>query len=324
MTVEASDTPPRRKREKAQSTGKAIKPTERDLIWFQKLHEHGPLSSSFLHAFTKERWPNEKKAKERFTDLFNEVQTPHRGPYLTRPKDQFKTMDARHHELVYGLAKPAEQALREAGHWQEHRAVPSGPWLHQYMTACITASIEIAMLARPDLTYIPASAILGRVKAKLRHPTEFVWPDAKQPTQKDLIPDSLFGLEYRQQGEKRYRFFVLETDRGTEPAKSNNFNRKSYLRHVLQYRDYIGHGGYREHLKLTAPLCVLNVATTTNRQQLLLRVLEELAGSQGCNYQLFQTYENFGEVFKPPPLDTKFLDSAWERVGCEPWRIDGV
>jgi len=304
----------RRSRSQAQSTGKAIKPTERDLIWFAKLHEHGPLSSSFLHAFTKDRWPNEKKAKERFTDLFNEGNTPHNGTYLTRPKQQFNTMDARHHELVHDLSKASEKALREKQLWKEERPSLSSPWRHQYMVACITASIEIATLAHNDITYIPASAILSRANTSLRFPTSVLWPDASKPVEVDLVPDGLFGLEYDTVLGKRYRFFVVEADRGTEVAKTRNFNRKSFVRHILQYRDYVGAGGYREHLKLTAPLCVLNVSNSTVRQERLMTVLEELTGLEGSNYQLFQTYDGFGEVFKPPVLDTAFLEADWKRV----------
>jgi len=318
------DSMARRSRSQAQSTGKKVKPTERDLIWFAKLHEHGPLSSSFLDAFTKDRWPNEKKAKERLTDLFNEGNTPHNGTYLTRPKQQFNTMDARHHELIHDLSKASEKALREKQLWKEERPSLSSPWRHQYMVACITASIEIATLAHNDITYIPASAILGRAKTNLRHPVSVLWPDAIKPIESDLVPDGLFGLEYGAGEEKLYRFFVLEADRGTQVAKTKNYNRKSFIRHVLQYREYVGAGDYREHLNLTAPLCVLNVSNSTVREERLMTVLKELTGPEGSNYQLFQTYDGFGEVFKPPVLDTSFLNNGWKRVGGSAIKIDCV
>ena len=98
-----------------QLVGVAARP--RDLLWFQKLHEHGPLSSSYLHAFSKHLARNEKRSRDRLTDLFNEGNTPHDGAYLTRPWQQFQTLDARYQDLVYDVAAPAAQALKQHGLW---------------------------------------------------------------------------------------------------------------------------------------------------------------------------------------------------------------
>jgi len=75
----------RRRRDRRQSTGKRISAQERDLLWFQKLQEHGPLSSSYLHAFSNHLRRNEKRASYRLTDLLHEDQTAHKGAYLDRP-----------------------------------------------------------------------------------------------------------------------------------------------------------------------------------------------------------------------------------------------
>jgi hypothetical protein len=101
--MDATDTLGRRSRLIAQSTGKRVTPKERDLLWFQKLREHGPLPSSFLLDYAKNSHRSEKRAKERLTDLFNEDNTPHGGPYLSRPPQQFRTIDSRYNQLVYDL-----------------------------------------------------------------------------------------------------------------------------------------------------------------------------------------------------------------------------
>ncbi len=321
--VEASkDTLQRRKRLEAQSTGKKVAATERDRLWFQKIHEHGPLSSSYLHAFSQAKWTNEKKAKERLTDLFNEDNTPHDGMYLTRPKQQFKTIDSRYNELVYDLSAASKRSLQEAGMWDEHVVKRSGPWLHQYMCSCITASVEIASLGRGDLKFIPASAILKRAETKLSYPIDIKWPGTEGVKTKDLIPDGLFGLEYISGEQSAYRFFVVEADRATEPVTSKNGNRKSYQRHVLQYRDYVGNGKYQAHLNLTAPVLVLNVSTEERKQEQFMQCVLDEAGSGGCNYQLFQTFDAFGEMFAPPKPNTGLLLEPWQRAGMEPIKID--
>jgi len=312
----------RRNRTTPTSSSKRVTPQERDLIWFQKILEHGSLSTSFLHGFSKHMRVSEKRAKERLTDLFNEDNTPHGGPYLCRPHQQFRTIDSRHNELVYGLTPASVAALKDNGLWNEEKAKHSGPWLHSYMVSCITASINLATLDRDDLAYIPQSEILKRAGTTLRYSTKIRDPKTKRTFTKDLIPDALFGLEYRYEGQKFYRFFLVEADRGTEPTTSKNFNRKSHLRNLAQYRDYIGNGQYKKHLKLTSPLLVLNVSADQTKLKKMISVTGQASGPKGNSYLLFQLFEEFGQAFKPPKPKDWFLEKAWDRGGQTMLRID--
>jgi protein involved in plasmid replication-relaxation len=305
----------RRNRTRPTSSGQRVTPQARDLLWFQKILEHGPLSTSFLHGFSKHIRRSEKRAKERLTDLFNEDNTPHGGPYLCRPHQQFRTIDSRYNELIYDLTPASIAALKENGLWNEEKAKRSGPWLHSYMVSCITASIELATLDRNDLAYIPQSRIIRRAGTTLRFPTKIMDPETNQTFTKDLIPDALFGLEYYHQGKKFYRFFLVEADRGTEPTTSKNFNRKSHLRNLAQYADYIGNGQYKQHLKLTSPLLVLNVCSDQTKRKKMIAVTRQALGGNGNSYMLFQLFEEFGQVFKPPKPHSEFMEKEWERAG---------
>lgn len=258
---------------------------------------------------------SEKRAKERLTDLFNEDNTPHGGPYLTRPHQQFRTIDSRYNELVYELTPAAVAALKDNNVWNDISGAHAGPWLHRYMVSFITASIELATQERNDLEYIPQSAILKRAETTLRYPTMFTEPDIDHEVTKPLIPDAVFGLEYREDSTSAYRFFVVEADRATEPTTTKNFNRKSHLRNLLQYRDYIGNGRYKEHLNLTAPLLVLNVLTDQTKNERMVRATREVSGPAGNSYMLYQRCEGFGSEFKPPPPRHDFLNEAWCRAG---------
>ncbi|MCP4184270.1 MAG: hypothetical protein GY761_13300 [Hyphomicrobiales bacterium] len=310
----------RRKRECRQSTGKRVTPQERDLLWFKKIHQHGPLSSTYLHAFSKHIRHNEKRSRDRLTDLFNEDQTPHGGPYLARPFQQFQTYDARYQDLIYDLTPAAEKALKEIGMWSEYATGHSGPWVHSYMVSCITASIELATMADPKLGYIPQEQILERADTALRYPVPFKNPVAGKTETKDLIPDAIFGLEYKQAGGSKYRFFIVEADRGTEPSRSSNFNRKSHLRNFLQYREYVGRGLYKDHLKLTAGMMVLNVTTNTITMSNMIKLVNELS-QQGNNYLLFKTCKSFGQYFKPSKPNFDILDRKWRRSGQDPFLL---
>lgn len=319
--MQYTDTLGRRARLTAKPTGKRVSPTERDLLWLRKLAEHGPLPSSFLLAFGQGEHRSDKRARERLTDLFHEDNTPDGGPYLTRPPQQFRTIDSRYNQLVYDLAPAGWRALERHGLATGKRNPPSGPWLHRFMTGCITASIEIAALARPDLSYIPQSAILARAGADLRHPVTIADPKTGRRCTKDLIPDAVFGLRYHTDKGDRFRFFAVEADRATEPTTSNNWNRKSFERNLLQYEAYVAGGACREHLSLTAPLLVLNVLSDAKRMKRMIDCTAKRY-PQGNAFILFQAWEDFGPVFCPPEPRPAILTKAWARGGLRPFRID--
>lgn len=322
MHVPSHDSLQRRHRDRPLSTGKRVTPQERDLLWFEKIHQHGPLSSSFLHAFSADLRRNEKRARDRLTDLFNEDRTPHGGAYLTRPFQQFRTFDVRYQDLVYDLAPAAELALKEAGKWSESASAATGPWMHRYMVAAITASIELATQSDPSLTFIPQQAILERAGTVLRYPVPFDNPTTGKEETRDLIPDAVFGLEYDGPDGKSFRFFIVEADRATEPSRASRFNRKSHLRTILQYRSYVGRGLYKDHLNLTAGVMVLTVTTEPQTMAKMLELANEVSGGRGNSYLLFRTAEHFGRYFKPPKPLPELLQGEWERSGQPAFRID--
>lgn len=306
----------RRLRDRRTPTGKRIALQPRDMLWFEKLHRHGPLSSTYLHAFSEEICRNPQRARNRLTDLFNEDTNPHEGFYLERPFQQFLTLDARYQDLVYDLTPCAEQALKEEGRFREHAPMPNGPWIHRYMVSSIMAAIEIETLRRPSLRFIFQDEILARANAPLRFPVEIQDPRTRKIERSELIPDGTFGLEYRMEdGSKRYRFFLVEADRSTEPIRSPRLARKSHLRTILQYRQLIGCEGYKSLLNLTAPILVLNVTTNPTHMQNLMGLVSEVAGSTGNTFMLYQAIPGFGRVFQPPLLLPQLLSAPWQRAG---------
>jgi hypothetical protein len=189
------------------------------------------------------------------------------------------------------------------------------------MVAAITASIELATLDDPNLVCSPQHAILEHANTTLRYPVPFRNPATGNVLQSDLIPDAVFGLEYRHDGKSAFRFFVVEADRATEPSRASKFNRKSHLRNFLQYREYIGRGLYKEHLNLTAGLLVLNVTTGAATMANMLKLTAEVSPG-GNSYQLFQVCPQFGKYFKPAKPLESLLAGDWERFGSVEYRIN--
>ncbi len=87
--------------------------------------------------------------------------------------------------------------------------MPNGPYLHRFMTACITASIELACRDH-GFKYLSQADIFGHRKcppelAEAEHPLGLPCGDGI------IIPDQLFGIDYG----GKFRFFALEADRKT-------------------------------------------------------------------------------------------------------------
>ncbi|MFZ5616461.1 MAG: replication-relaxation family protein [Pseudomonadota bacterium] len=312
----------RRSRLRPQATGKRIALQERDWLWLRKLHEHGPLASSFLLAFAKHVGASEKRAKERLTDLFHEANTAHGGPYLARPPQQFATIDSRYNQLVYDLAPAGVRALKERALWHETNAARSGPWLHNFMAGSITASIEIGALERADLAYIPEHRILERAKTTLSYPVTIIDPITGKRLTKELKPDALFGLEYKTEQGSRYRFFAVEADRGTEPVTAGTLDRKSALRSLLQYREYVAGGIYKKHLKLSAPLLVLTVCGDEGRMDALLRLAAKIF-PEGNPYLLYQCWKAFGVPWRTPMPNSNIVTKTHFRPARSDLFING-
>ncbi len=129
-------------------------------------------------------------------------------------------------------------------------------------------------------------------------------------------------LEYHTPAGSRFRFFAVECDRATEPLKSGNFNRKSWMRNFLQYREYVGKGLYKDHLDLSAPLLVLNAISDEKRLDKMIAVTEKEVGESGNSYLLFRYIQDFGPVFRPPNPIEELTRSPWRRAGQEGFRID--
>lgn len=318
--ADGRDSLDRRKRLSPISTGKRVTPQDRDLLWLQKLREHGPLPTSFLLAFGSGMRKSDKRARERLTDLFNEDNTPDSGPYFTRPPQQFRTLDSRYNQLVYDLAPAGERALKRHDIAVQSRAASSGPWLHSFMTSCITASIELGTQGRPDIAYIPQSQILERAKAELRFPVTIIDPGTGRELAKDLLPDAIFGLEYRTDSGSRFRFFAVEADRATEPTTSGNWNRKSFLRNLLQYEAYVTGGAYRGHLDLKSPLLLLTVTSDPARTARMVDFTAKRYPG-GNSFMLFQTWADFGPAFRPPHPALSLLMGEWARAGLSSFMI---
>lgn len=318
------DTLGRRYRETPTPTGLKLRLTDRDVqAFFSPVHRHGDLSASTLAAFaaplSRPDAKRDKKVRERLGLLYHEDDTPHGGRYLDRVP--YRSLGLHPwDEKVYTLTTSSERALKEANLWSEYAPKSTGTARHDHLASTVTASIELSTRGT-DVRYISQDEALARIQKSLSFKLGFYDPIAKkQIAPQTLRPDGFFGLEYTVDGSKKYRWFMLEFDRGTETNKTDVYTKKSFLRNLMQYHELIGQATYKDLLGLTAGLVVLVVTTQPRRMQNMVELAGELSRAQGFDkntYMWFQCVPDFGDDYKPGPALTQFWDRPWKRYGCE-------
>jgi hypothetical protein len=316
----------RRLRYERKSTGKRVEPTERDLVWFQALHRHGPLPSSFLLAFSREMRRNETRSLERLGDLYHEANTPHGGQYLDRPSAQWSAI-SKFERSVYDLTPLGQRALVERGLIEQVVRAPRKLFHHSLMVACVTASIELAVKTHPGLRYISQQEILARSPNKsLAIPCRISHTNSRtgssQVLNAALVPDAIFGIEYQDGAERRFRFFMIEADRGHEPVRRANLRETSYLRKVLQYMEVVGNGLYQAHFGMRSPVLVLTVTTNATHLHNIMAMTAEVEGAASVPYMLFRSAPAFGDQLRVPDRMHDLLTGTWLRSRLPGFRID--
>ena len=253
---------PRRSRTHRTPNGKTIALTPRDLAIFTALAEYRYLRSTYLHAIAGGK--SATRFIERLGDLFHQS-------FIGRPEKQWDFAQARHQPVVHELGPGARCALGEAGQQILPRTYLSATAHRQFGHAVMicesVASIELAVRARSDLRFIPWAEILQRAPAATRaSPAPFRIPLGDTA----LIPDALFGLEYRTGAGKSYRFFALEIDRGTMPVHRTDAAQTSYLAKLAAYQSLVERRLHKQHWGISS-LFVLTITTGPERVANMLR-----------------------------------------------------
>jgi Replication-relaxation len=290
-----------------QPTGKRIILGERDFAYFASLERHGPLPATYLHAFTRHLASNYKGHQQRLTDLYNEDNTPHRGFYLDRPEQQYASINARYQQMSYEITGQGQQALRDKGLPRQMWQPPNGPYLHRFMTACITASVELAT-AQSGFRYLSQADIFGHPKC----PASLAAADnplALPCAEGVIIPDALFGIDYG----GRFRFFALESDRKTETVVSAKSHAKSYAKKMQSYAGILQQQTYRQVWGIPT-LTILTVTTSAAHMNTMISQLDKLADAKVAARFLFTTKPEFGTYWTVPGIMHDLLTEPWSRV----------
>ena len=303
------DTTTRRSRMRRTPTGKRIELTYRDLDIFRALVRYRYLSSTYIYEFAG--GASQTRFKERLGDLFHEG-------YLDRPSRQWEMAECRHRPVIHELGTGAKRVLDQQNITQEPRtwlgASVRRQFAHSLMVCETLASIELATRLCHGVRFISWPEILAKAPAPTRaSPVPFRFP-GPAPS-RGVVPDGLFGLEYVVGEAKTYRFFALETDRGTMPVVRSDQNQTSYMGKLGAYRDLISRQVYKSHLGIPN-LLVLTVTTDNQRlEDIMSRLREQGDGTAALLFKALPDRE------RTLPALHLFVE-PWERVGVSPLQID--
>jgi len=274
---------------KPQPSGDRLALTEGDLALFELLNRHGPLPTTYLAAFLRAK--SLGYLQWRLTRLYNGTRnTP---SLLSRPPQQFQSFAARYQPLLYDLTPASRRLIDERGTTLIER---TDPFLHRFMGACVGASIEIGC-RKQGLRYIPRMEILAKAGKPL----------AAQTGRGILIPDDLFGLQYR---DGSYRFFAVEIDRQTESLERTTIGYRTFAGKLENYAALMGMQGYKECWGVPN-LLVLTVTTSGPHLEGLLGVVRKRIPQQLWTRFLFKAHGEFCMRWRVPETLCHLLLTGW-------------
>lgn len=229
----------RRSRFKRCPIGKRLDLTKRDLEILHWLHRYRFLRQPQLIALVGPR--SQKRFIERLGDLFHET------GYINRLDIQHRHFGAFSSPMLYEISNSGLAYLeangavpdRAVNFSRRQRGAYNPQFLHTMMIIDTLISIEMDSRLKADQRFVPVDEILRKAPQKTRDaPNPLSIPVTLRPTSKypfirnridtHVIPDALYGIEYRINGENRYRFWALECER-TSPAKRSTTKASSTM-----------------------------------------------------------------------------------------------
>jgi len=242
-------------------------------------------------------------------DLYHEDNTPHRGPYFTRP-DQFrKEFTGINPGVMSDLDKPALMALRMKGLYRENTPTSSPISMkHDTLLSCGTASIDIQTMEQPDeYGFIFHDEVLERIKRQLRFPIDG-----------DLRPDRTFGVRYKRTNTAR--IFLVEADMGTEVMHGYSNSRKT-IEHNLHQYDLLLNGEYKQYFPSNTRIVVVFLVLTQGRMASMLELAQKTLSRTAAPFVLFKTVPEFAQFLEPPPILDYLFHEPYARAGLAPFDI---
>lgn len=276
LTIMKNNRKTRRNRFARSPVGKRLIIGTRDIAILQALYRFRFLRQEQL---LKLNHPcSAKRLVERLGDLFHET------GWLERPHEQWLHRNARSSPIIHGLSPLGREYLATQGKipprattlsWRS-RTDRMMQFHHAMLIIDTLFEIEWETRADNKQRFVPVDEILQRAPAETRalsNPMRVpvtVLPSPEFPMinsrlETHLIPDGLYGIEYKMCDERRYRFWALEAERKSPLARSNP-KRSSLMLKEAAYNAFIKAGGHKRYWGI--PNLTLHVVGSEGRDSL--------------------------------------------------------
>ena len=311
------------------STEKRVARKPSDLLILEYLHRLGPQTTEALYQLLHPIYKNKRSLLYRLAALRNQEDSDYGGPILSYPSQQRRgaTLPDNNY-MVYDLTDRGLWVLKKAGLDRLYHPVTNGAeWKHDFMGATLAASILIGAKALPDQhEYLYGDEIIERMDGLRSFPVPpYRYPSkgGEERTRDDasLRPDGFLGIRYFPS--RVERIFLMENDCHTEPYRSDNLERKTHKHNILSYFALLSNAEIRRTYFGEARVGVLNLFSHPRAMQSAMELQRELLGDI-CQFMLYQTWEAFGDFFRPPPPRVDLFIDPWERVGHPEFYINQV
>ena len=247
--------------------------TERDPAILRALHRHGPLPSTYLHAFAGGAKVN---LQRRLSDLYD-------WGYISRPPQYQASFHARYSPLVYDLTEKGKDYLSEEFGEVCPYIKRSDPMIHRLFGACVSASLEL----KYGKAFISAGEILTRAAEKgIAEPSLTVHLGNTK-----LIPDNLFALKT----DDKLIYYAVEIDRNTESIERTVRTTTTFTEKLEAYKQLLDDKLYKSHWAISN-LHVLTVTTNAKHAENLAARVENK------DRFTFKVCEWFGPSWRVPPI----------------------
>jgi hypothetical protein len=227
--------------------------------------------------------------------------------FLNAPEQQKDAANYRYSPRIYENALKAKAQLAANGvaptQWDGNRHF----W-HQLMIADIVLSFEIAC-KQSGLSFRHRKEIIGDAPLQFKASISHQFNKHIERYDGAVQPDDLFAINNT--------YFVLEADRQNEPIARPTLTTSSYLRKILQYRDVLKTGSYKEQIP---NMIVLNITTSPAHAKNIQSYMYDDLNLQSKSL-LFKGIPILGSRDKYPEPLTHLLDEPFDRAGHPPFII---
>ncbi len=218
---------------------------------------------------------------------------------------------------------------------QQYAVKPSGGDAHSALITYTTSSIEIAA-KKHGVRFISQEEILKNAPARteeypLAIPAEidekFTFEGKKYEWKSDkpLVPDSLFGLDF---GTKGKMYFALEADRGNMPGvRKKLIGQNNLLAKILKYRHIVRNRTCLSYWGVPS-LMVMFVTTAQNKQERFAELIESfvklpqrMGGGSGATY-FVMNHVSLINQYHVPPVWFHLFEKEWQRAGLPPATLE--